>query len=233
MGRFLNCPLKAGSILVACVGLLCGCQRAAPPAPADPSPAAVDLRVLRPAAEAGDAKAQQALGDAYLNGRGVPADYKEAAKWLAKAAEQGNSPAQYGLGQLYEAGQGVSQSYEQALAFYRKAADQGHAEAQYALAVLYAFGRGTAMNDAEAARWYLKAAEQGEPLAQFNIGQRYQAGRGVPVDLVEAYKWLSLAAVHLPDSAVTRDELKRQLTRPQLAEAKQRAEAFTAGKSLP
>jgi uncharacterized protein len=217
-------------ILLLLAGLAAGtgCSRSEHPSAAQPPPAALDLTSLKERAERGEVDAQQTLGDAYAAGRGVAPNYTEAAKWLTKAAEQGNAPAQYGLAQLYEAGQGVKQSYADALLWYRKAADQGHAGAQYGLAVLFAFGRGAPVNDAEAARWYLKAAEQGEPLAQFNIGQRYQGGRGVPADPVEAFKWLSLAAKELPDSAAARDDLKRELSRQQMAEAKHRLEQFNA-----
>jgi TPR repeat protein len=224
---------RVGLVFLACALLLGGCEQGQSPASA-PSAPLIDLSALKQAATNGSAQAQRQLGEAYASGHGAALDYKQAAVWLAKAAEQGDANAQYGLAQLYEAGQGVKQSDAEALAWYRKAAEQGHAGAQYGLAVLYAFGRGTPVKDAEAAQWYLKAAEQGEPLAQFNIGQRFQLGRGVPKDPVEACKWFSLAADQVPDSLAARDELKRQLTREQVAEAKRRVDQFkAAGKANP
>ncbi len=229
----LHAPFPGGNrgrlVLFACALLLGGCEQGQSPASAPPAPQ-IDLSALKQAAANGNAQAQRQLGEAYASGRGGAPNYKEAAVWLTKAAEQGDASAQYGLAQLYEAGQGVKQNDVEALAWYRKAAEQGHAGAQYGLAVLYAFGRGTPVKDAEAAQWYLKAAEQGEPLAQFNIGQRYQLGRGVPKDPVEACKWLSLAADQVPDSVAARDELKRQLTREQIAEAKRRIDQFKAAR---
>ena len=40
-------------------------------------------------AKAGDAVAQRTVGDMYLYGRGVEADYNQATEWYYKAAEQG------------------------------------------------------------------------------------------------------------------------------------------------
>src|SRR5258706_9570884 len=45
-----------------------------------------DLATLRKSAEAGDAAAMNALGEAYDNSRGVPRDDLEAASWYRKSA---------------------------------------------------------------------------------------------------------------------------------------------------
>jgi TPR repeat protein len=66
----------------------------------------------------------------YENGKGVPANFEEAAKWYRKAAEQGEADAQFALGRCYEEGKGVLADYEEAMKWYRKAADQGHADAE-------------------------------------------------------------------------------------------------------
>lgn len=226
---------RSGMAVMVGVSLLAGCSRSdsPPAASAAPEPPPVDVATVRPKAEGGDAAAQRALGEAYATGRGVPANYKEAAQWLTKAAEQGDAAAQYGLAQLCEAGQGVKQSYEDAAKWYLKAAEQGHVGAQYGLAVLYGFGRGVRMSDPDAAKWYLKAAQGGDPLAMFNIGQRYRAGRGLGKDLVEAYIWLSLAASEVPDSAPLRDEVKGELSRDQLNEAKRRVDEMMAARAQP
>jgi len=50
------------------------------------------------------------------------------------------------------------------------------------------------------------------------------SGIGIPADPVEAYRWLNLAARYgLPDAAQARDDLKRRLTREQIAESQRRA----------
>jgi len=60
-------------------------------------------------ADQGDAHTQYRLGIMYDEGKGVPQDFAEAAKWFRKAAEQGDVQAQHNLGFLYDNGQGVPQ----------------------------------------------------------------------------------------------------------------------------
>jgi TPR repeat protein len=69
-------------------------------------------------AEKGDVNAQWVLGFMYLNGEGMPQNYKQAAYWLTKAADQGFALAQFNLGFMYDNGEGVSQDYEKALDWY-------------------------------------------------------------------------------------------------------------------
>ena len=57
-------------------------------------------------AEAGDAKAQNALGGMYYMGLGVPQDYAEARRWYGLAAAQGLAEAQLCLGLMCKEGQG-------------------------------------------------------------------------------------------------------------------------------
>jgi hypothetical protein len=72
---------------------------------------ATALQEWRPLAAKGHASAQYNLGFMYEEGRGVPLDPIEAAKWYSKAAEQGHAKAQRSLGLKYEYGQGVPQDY--------------------------------------------------------------------------------------------------------------------------
>ena len=51
------------------------------------------LRLWRPAAERGNARAQFNLGIMYNNGNGVPKDYATAHKWFSRAAAQGDETA--------------------------------------------------------------------------------------------------------------------------------------------
>lgn len=77
---------------------------------------ATALRLWRPLAEHGDAVAQSGLGILYAEGRGVPQDHAEAAKWNRLAAEQGYALAQYNLGVSYDTGEGVPQDDAEAVA---------------------------------------------------------------------------------------------------------------------
>jgi uncharacterized caspase-like protein len=79
------------------------------------------LRVWKPQAEGGDAKAQNYVGEIYERGLGIPPDHAEAARWYRLAAEQGYAPAQLNLGQLLEQGLGVPRDVPAALEWYRRA----------------------------------------------------------------------------------------------------------------
>ena len=85
---------------------------------------AVAISELRRRAEAGDASAQNALGNIYVNGNLLPRDYKAAASWYVSAAAHGSVNAQFMLGFLFERGWGVPQDDAQAAKYYRSAAAQ-------------------------------------------------------------------------------------------------------------
>ena len=72
------------------------------------------VRWFRPAAEQGNAEAQEQLGFMYDAGRGVAKDRVEGLKWLRLAAERGNAEAQRELGFRYYIGVDVKQDYAQA-----------------------------------------------------------------------------------------------------------------------
>lgn len=78
------------------------------------------LKVWMDAAEAGDAEAQNNVGEIYERGIGDEPNYEAAAFWYQKAADQGNSRAQFNLGTLYEQGLGVPANKMKALNLYRQ-----------------------------------------------------------------------------------------------------------------
>ena len=141
-------------------------------------------------AKSGEAEAQNALGEAYYDGKGVTENLTEAVKWFTKAAEQENAKAQYNLGICYYYGYGVYQNYGEAEKWYTKAAEQGYAEAQTSLGYYYEENH----NPKKAVEWYTKAAEQGLPIAQCNLGVCYKYGNGVEKNLEETIKWYTKAA---------------------------------------
>ncbi len=135
------------------------------------------------------------IGLLYYEGRGVPQDYSEAAKWLLKSADKGHAEAQATLGALYQLGRGVRQDYGQAAAWFRKSAEQGCPTAQRFLGTLLSEGhQGVPKDDAEAAMWFRRAAEQGDAAAEVDLASAYQTGSGVPKDLSEAYFWYRVAS---------------------------------------
>lgn len=66
------------------------------------------LRLWVPIAEQGNADAQYMLGLMYFNGRVVPKDEPQAAKWLQLAAAQGNADAIYLLDLMSPGAGGMS-----------------------------------------------------------------------------------------------------------------------------
>jgi len=58
----------------------------------------------------------------YGEGRGVPQDFAEAARWYRRAAERGDAPAQYNLGLAYARGEGVAQDVVAAHMWFNLAA---------------------------------------------------------------------------------------------------------------
>lgn len=146
-------------------------------------------------AKSGEAEAQNALGEAYYDGKGVTENLPEAVKWFTRAAEQENAKAEYNLGNCYYYGYGVQyKDYGEAVKWYTKAAEQGYADAQNQLGYCYEFGEGVDTNHKKAVEWYTKAAEQGLPLAQCNLGVCYKYGNGVEKNFEEAVKWYTKAA---------------------------------------
>jgi TPR repeat protein len=100
------------------------------------------IALARPAAEAGDARAQALLGLAYARRRAAPPDDLEAATWLRRAAEAGNAGAAFNLALMYEEGRGVPQDGSEADKLYRRAAEQGDPNAQYNLGIRLSQGDG-------------------------------------------------------------------------------------------
>jgi predicted nuclease with TOPRIM domain len=87
----------------------------------DRSNYATALKVWLPQAEAGDAAAQNTVGEIYEKGLGTEPQYDLAAKWFERAAEQDYARAKINLGYLYEQGLGVPSDPLKALNLYREA----------------------------------------------------------------------------------------------------------------
>ncbi len=111
---------------------------------------ATALEEWRPLAEAGDARAQAAIGSLYIHGQGVAVDYAEALRWTRRAAEQGDVTGQFNMGTIYAGGLGVERDYGMAADWFRRAGEQDDAASRFNLGVLYARGLGVPKDDEEA-----------------------------------------------------------------------------------
>jgi localization factor PodJL len=192
-------------------------------------PAAIGGPNLRLAAVAGDPLAAYEVGVRFSEGKGVPANNEEAARWFEIAAKKGIVPAQFRLGTLYEKGLGVKKDLFAARDLYRAAADRGHAKAMHNLAVIYAEGLDGKPDYTAAAQWFRKAADYGVTDSQYNLAILYARGVGVEQNLAESYKWFFLAAREGDqDAAQKRDEIGSRIDRTALAAARAAAESWTA-----
>jgi TPR repeat protein len=145
-----------------------------PQVPRPPAPPALDyghesLKVVKQAAESGNAAAQAELGVRLQNGSAGAKDLPQAVDWFKQAAKQGNARAETNLGWLFLLGQGVSRDDQQALVLFREAAATGYPNAQDSLGWMYQHGRGVNKDLAAAREWYTKAASQGFKKSQENL----------------------------------------------------------------
>lgn len=195
----------------------------------DKLPAIIGGPALRAAALAGDAAAAYEVAARFAEGRGVPQNSVEAARWLERAAKQGLAPAQFRLGRRYEKGIGVKKDLTAARDLYRSAADKGNGKAMHNLALLYAHGIDGPADYRNAAQWFRKAADCGRADSQYNLGILYARGIGVEQNYAESYKWFALAANQGDkDAAKKRDEMVTHLDQQTLAAARASVQAWRA-----
>ena len=120
-----------------------------------------NLSKLRHSAEQGIVGAQNNLGVLYYEGKSVPKDAAEAAKWWALAAAQGSAESQTSIGMLHINGEGVPQNYAQAMKWTLLAAKQGSLGARNNLGFIYLNGKGVPRNLRKAYIWFSLAATGG------------------------------------------------------------------------
>jgi localization factor PodJL len=202
---------------------------AAAPGASDNLPVALGGPELRAAALAGNPAAEYEIAVRYAEGRGVPQNVTEAARWFERSANRGLAPAQYRLGSLLEKGHGVKKDADAARRLYLAAAEKGNAKAMHNLAVLYAEGIDGAPDYKTASQWFRKAAMRGIADSQFNLGILFARGFGVEQNLAESYKWFALAAQQGDhDAANKREDVGKRLDPQSLVAAKLAAQTFTA-----
>jgi hypothetical protein len=135
------------------------------------------LRIWRPRAEQGDARAAFGLGLLYDIGEGVGQDAAAARSWYRRAAEAGHVLAEFNLGVMSDSGTGAARDPTEAALWYARAAAHGYARAEYDLAQLYQTGEGVPRNLDMAARWYALAAGHGLPAAALKLASLREGKR--------------------------------------------------------
>ncbi len=195
----------------------------------DRLPIAIGGPRLRSAAIAGDGAAAYEVAVRFAEGRGVPINLEEAARWYERAAGKGLAPAQFRYASLLEKGQGVKKDIGQARRLYIAAAAKGNAKAMHNLAVLYAEGIEGKPEYGTAAQWFSKAAQRGIADSQYNLGVLCARGLGTEKNLAESYKWFALAASQGDrEAAKKRNEIAAHLDATALATAQHAVKSFVA-----
>ena len=163
----------------------------------------------------------------FMEGRGVPANLEEAARWYERAASKGLTPAQFRYASMLEKGQGVKKDLGAAQKLYIAAAGKGHAKAMHNLAVLYAEGADGKPDYANAAQWFRKAAEHGVADSQYNLGVLMARGLGTEKNIAESYKWFALAAAQGDrEAGRKRDDVAAYLDAQTRAAAQEAVKSF-------
>jgi localization factor PodJL len=193
----------------------------------DELPAAIGGARLRNAAVAGDPAAAYEVAMRFMEGRGVPANLEEAARWYERAASKGLVPAQFRYASMLEKGQGVKKDLAAAQKLYVAAASKGHAKAMHNLAVLYAEGVDGKPDYANSAQWFRRAAEHGVADSQYNLGVLTARGLGTDKNIAESYKWFTLAAAQGDrDASRKRDDVAAYLNAQTLAAVQEAVKSF-------
>ena len=152
-----------------------------------------ELDQLMADAEAGDAVAQNNLGNRYYFGNGVEQDYARANELYRQAAAQGLAEAQSNLAWAYWNGEGVEVDDAEAMRLAQLAADQGNAIGVRLVGLGYFHGRGHEQDKARAAQIWAEAANLGDATSAYNMGIIVRDGDGVLQDTDLAILWFERA----------------------------------------
>ncbi len=126
-------------------------------------------KLYEAAAKGGHVEAQNAIGQAYQNGLGVPVDATKAAQWYRKAADAKLAAAENNLGILYLNGKGVTRDLGEAFKLFERAANQQDGWGLNNLGGMYEMGWGAPKNAAKATDLYKQALAKGVSSARENL----------------------------------------------------------------
>lgn len=144
-------------------------------------------------AEAGSAKAMNALGKIYAKGVGVTRDKNQAIQWFLQAAKNGIVEGWYNIGLVYK--EDIEKpDFVNAYAYFDTAAKHGDEQSIYALAYMHYKGLGCQQDYAKAAVLFKKGATAGRANSMYFYGLCLRNGYGVTLDEKSATYWLEKAA---------------------------------------
>lgn len=161
------------------------------------------LRVLIPAAEAGNPRAQNIVGAAYQYGNGgLPLDVGKALQYFGLSAAQNFPSAHHNLGVLYETGmEGLPPDMQVARENYEKSVTIGWLGSYEPLARMLRDGLGGPADEPRAIALLEKGVAENDPASIHALAYMYHDGVAVPVDLVRARAlYAQAAAANIPQA---------------------------------
>jgi len=153
-----------------------------------------DIPRTQSAAERGSIQQQIEMAAAYLSGKGVARDERQAAYWYEKAANSGDPGAQLQIGFFYEAGIGVERDPARAAVWFERAMAGGSVPARVNLGVAYTWGLGVRKDPEFAVQLFRQAAEKGDGAGACFLADAYYFGVGVQRDAEKARHWFEVGA---------------------------------------
>lgn len=173
------------------------------------------LSWFKKAAERGEPRSMEILGEIYATGAGVERNYTKALEWLTLASKQQLYSAYNGMGYLYVKGYGVQKNYTKAKEYFEKAADDEEpgeeASGHYNLGVMYLKGIGVKRDVKLARNNFIKVANAGHPKAFYQVAKMFHTGIGLKKNLPMAIALYKLVAERGPWSSLSRWALEAYL----------------------
>lgn len=152
--------------------------------------------VIRPAAEAGNPRAQNILAGAYQNGWSVAPDPQAALEWYRRAADQGYPVALFNLGLLHTYGRlGLTPDPVAGRGWFGRAVAQDYPPAMAEYAQLLIEGRGGPPEPARGIDILERGAALGDPQARYQLGYYLMNEGHVPADPPRARRLYETAAL--------------------------------------
>ena len=113
----------------------------------------------------GDKVSQFIIGCLYENGKGVPQNYKEAAKWYTESAKKKYTKGLNNLAGLYQKGLGVEKDILKAEKLLLESAYYGDSVACFNLGIMYQTGKKGKVDIKRAKKWYRESFNRGNEIA--------------------------------------------------------------------
>lgn len=183
------------------------------------------------AADAGNPRGQNILGELIRDGRGIRQSFQGALELFELAAAKRLPAAEYNASAVLRNGVGVKRDEKKAMVYLKRAAGAGHAAAMVDLGLAYAQGSGVAKNTKTSIQWFRKAARK-SPASAMALARAHEQGVFGKPDLVRAYMWFTVAAKKgRVEGRIASAAVGRQLTKAQKDQANRLAKDWLNGKT--